>query len=212
MYPNALRHEAADMSAPGVDTLDAIENARADQYSLLSLCLSAAPSAALLEALAGVEGDDTPLGEALAGLAAAARATTPEDAGRDFFDLFIGVGRGELLPYASYYQTGFLNERPLAAVRADLGALGIERAEGLHEPEDGIAILCGAMADLARRGWRGSEAAPDQATFFRRHLGPWAGRFFDDLARARPAGFYPAVGRVGALFMAVEAEAFALSD
>ena len=212
MYPDALRREAADMSAGAVDAVDAVESARADQYVLLSLCLSAPPSFALLSVLSGLEADDTPLGDALTGLAAAARTTTPEDAGRDFFDLFVGVGRGELLPYASYYLTGFLNERPLAAVRADLAALGIARAEGLHEPEDGVAILCGAMAELARRGWRGSDTAPDQATFFRRHIAPWVGRFFDDLSRARPAGFYPALGRVGAVFMAVEAEAFALSE
>jgi TorA maturation chaperone TorD len=213
MYPERLPREAQDMTAFDLDDRDAdVEAARADQYALLSLCLGAAPTPGLLTALAGLKGDGTTLGDAHAALARAAAATTAEDAGRDFFDLFVGVGRGELLPYGSYYLTGFLNERPLAAVRADMAALGVERAEGLHDPEDHIAILSAVMADLARKGWRGSATAPDQATFFRRHIAPWAGRFFDDLSRARPTGFYPAVGRVGAAFMAVEAEAFALTD
>jgi TorA maturation chaperone TorD len=213
MYPERLPREAQDMTAFDLDDRDAdVEAARADQYALLSLCLGAAPTPGLLAALAALEGGEAELGAAHAALARAAAATTAEDAGRDFFDLFVGVGRGELLPYGSYYLTGFLNERPLAAVRADMAALGVERAEGLHDPEDHIAILSAVMADLARRGWRGSATAPDQATFFRRHIALWAGRFFDDLSRARPTGFYPAVGRVGAAFMAVEAEAFALTD
>lgn len=212
MYPDGLSHERADRVSVDVGDDGAIEAARADQYALLSLCLGAAPSQALLDALGGLSGDDTPLGRAHADLARAAADAACEDVSRAHFDLFVGVGRSELLPYASYYLTGFLHERPLAAVRGDMKALGVERADGLREPEDHIAILCGVMADLARRGWRGSEAAPSQATFFQRHLAPWAGRFFDDLSRTRPTGFYPAVGRVGAAFMAVEAEAFALTD
>lgn len=183
---------------------DAVEHARADFYTLLSLTLGDAPSADVLRALEGLEGDDTGLGRACAGLAVAARATTPQDAARAHFDLFIGVGRGELLPYASYYLTGFLNERPLAAVRADMAALGLARAEGLHDPEDHIAILCAVMAQLAREG------RPEQARFFAERLQPWAGRFFDDLAGARASGLHHALGAAGAAFMAVEAQAFAL--
>ena len=43
--------------------------------------------------------------------------TNAEQVEREYFDLFIGVGRGELLPYGSYYLTGFLHERPLARLR-----------------------------------------------------------------------------------------------
>lgn len=184
--------------------LDPIERARADFYTLLSLTLGDAPSQDVLRALEGLEGDGTDLGRACAELAAAARATTPQDAARAHFDMFIGVGRGELLPYASYYLTGFLNGRPLAAVRADMAALGLARAEGLHDPEDHIAILCAVMAQLAREG------RPEQARFFAERLQPWAGRFFDDLAAARPVGLHHALGVAGAAFMAVEAQAFAL--
>src|SRR5439155_1564893 len=63
-------------------------------------------------------------------------------------DLFIGLGRGELLPYGSYYLTGFLHERPLARLRAHLEKLAIERTAGQAEPEDHAAILCEIMAGL----------------------------------------------------------------
>ncbi len=189
-----------------VETVDACERARADLYALLSLTLGAAPSAEALTALSALDGDETPLGRACATLARAAAQALPEDVARAHFDLFEGVGRGELLPYASYYLTGFLNERPLAAVRADMAALGFARAQGLHDPEDHIAILCGVMAHLAAEG----DAA--QARFFAERLQPWAGRFFADLAAARPVGFHHALGRVGAAFMDVEAQAFALES
>jgi TorA maturation chaperone TorD len=126
----------------------------------------------------------------------------------EFFALFIGVGRGELLPYASYYLTGFLHERPLARVREDLGQLGVERAASVSEPEDHVALLCETMAGLAAARF----AAPDGADrrFFERHLKPWAARFFADLERAEAARFYRAVGAVGRRFMEIEVEAFAL--
>ena len=111
-------------------------------------CWSRAPDAKLLERLAELRGDATPLGVAHAALAQAASATTVERVEREFFDLFIGLGRGELLPYGSYYLTGFLHERPLARLRADLAPLGIERVEGNCEPEDHAATLCEIMAGL----------------------------------------------------------------
>ena len=127
----------------------------------------------------------------------------------EFFNLFVGVGRGDVLPYASYYLTGFLHERPLARVREDLDRLGIARAGGTSEPEDHIAILCEVMAGLAGGTFEADFA--EQAKFFERHLKPWAGRLFVDLELAKQATFYRAVGRVGRIFMELESEAFALS-
>ena len=119
------------------------------QYALLAVLLARAPSAELLARIATVRGDASPLGVAHAALAEAAAAANVERIEREFFDLFIGIGRGELLPYGSYYLTGFLNERPLARVRADLARLGIERVTGQVEPEDHAAVLCEIMAGLA---------------------------------------------------------------
>ena len=129
--------------------VDEVDAARAQEYALLSALLARAPDAALLKRLAGLRGDASPLGVAHVALAEAASRTTAEQVEREFFDLFIGLGRGELMPYGSYYLTGFLHERPLARLREDLGQLGIERTEGNAEPEDHAATLCEIMAGLA---------------------------------------------------------------
>lgn len=184
-----------------------VEAARAQEYALISALTARPPSQALLDRLARLRGDGTPLGAAHAALARAASRTRASEAETAFFALFVGVGRGEFLPYGSYYLTGFLNERPLAAVRQDLDRLGLARAEGLHDPEDHIAILTEVMAALARGD---GAAVPDARTFFVRHIEPWAGRFFEDLAAARTLDFYRALGALGAAFVAVESTGFAL--
>jgi TorA maturation chaperone TorD len=188
---------------------DDIDVARAQQYALLAVLLARAPNAELLARIATVRGDASPLGVAHAALAEAVAAANVERIEREFFDLFIGVGRGELLPYGSYYLTGFLNERPLARVRADLERLGIERVTGHVEPEDHAAVLCDIMAGLADR--RLNAAAGADRDFFEKHLTPWIGRFFADLEDAQAADFYRRVGTVGRLFIAVESEAFTLA-
>src|SRR5712664_1502784 len=134
---------------PGVaGDIDEVDAARAQEYALLSVLLARAPNAALLERLAALRGDASALGLAHAALADAAGRTNAERVEREYFNLFIGLGRGELLPYGSYYLTGFLHERPLARLREDLSRLGIERVEGQAEPEDHAAILCEIMAGL----------------------------------------------------------------
>ena len=178
---------------------------RAQAYTLLAQVLARPLPRALLDAAGGLNGDATPMGGALNALAAAARTTTQDDAEREFNALFIGVVRGELVPYGSYYLAGCLNDRPLAAVRGDLRALGFERAPGVSEPEDHIATLCEVMAALID----GADLHT-QKRFFDRHLAPWAGRFFADLERAEAARLYRPVGTVGRLFMTIETDAFAM--
>ena len=195
-------------AAAASDGADEVDLARAQEYALLSALLARAPDDALMTKLAALRGDATPLGVAHAALAEAAANTPVERVEREYFNLFIGVGRGELLPYASYYLTGFLHERPLARLRADLSALGIERTEGEVEPEDHAAILCEIMAGLAS-GRFGVPRGSDQQ-FFEKHLTPWIGRFFADLERAENGNFYHRVGTLGRTFMEIETEAFAL--
>jgi TorA maturation chaperone TorD len=197
----------ADTPAGDVDEVDA---ARAQEYALLSALLAHAPDAGLLARLGTLRGDASPLGLAHAALAEAADSTTAERVEREYFDLFIGLGRGELLPYASYYLTGFLHERPLARLRADLGKLGIERSPGQAEPEDHAAILCEIMAGLASRRFPAASGADRE--LFEQHLAPWIGRFFADLERADAADFYRRIGTVGRVFIEIEVEAFALPD
>src|SRR4051812_12220417 len=189
--------------------IDEIDQLRAAEYGLLSLLLGKAPDADTLKRVATLRGDASELGMAHVELASAAAAADDRGVSKEFFDLFIGLGRGELLPYASYYLTGFLHERPLARVREDLDALGIERAGSSREPEDHIAILLEVMAGLARGDFDAEFA--QQARFFDRHLKPWAARMFADVEMSESAKFYRAVGRVGRVFMELESEAFTLS-
>ena len=193
---------------PGDATIDEVDAARAAEYALLAALLARAPDAEMLKRLARLRGDATPLGLAHAALAQAAVATSVERASREFFDLFIGVGRGEMMPYGSYYLTGFLHERPLARLREDLARLGIERAEGNCEPEDHAAILCEIMASLANR--RLSAPAGAEREIFETHVASWMARFFADLERAEAARFYRPVGALGRLFIEIEGAAFAL--
>jgi TorA maturation chaperone TorD len=190
------------------NTIDEVDAARAAEYALLAVLLARAPDADMLARLARLRGDASPLGLAHAALAEAAATTTAERAEREYFNLFIGIGRGELLPYGSYYLTGFLNERPLARLREELARLGIERSEGNAEPEDHAAIVCEIMAGIVG----GTFETPPGAdrTLFEQHLAPWLGRFFADLERADAAGLYRRIGALGRLFISVESEAFAL--
>jgi TorA maturation chaperone TorD len=190
--------------------VDEIDQLRAAEYDLLSLLLGKAPDADTLSRVAALKGDASDLGTAHIELAAAAAVVDDRAVSKEFFDLFIGLGRGDLLPYASYYMTGFLHERPLARVREDLDGLGIERAGISREPEDHIAILLEVMAGLARGDFEADFS--EQARFFERHLKPWAARMFADLELSRSAKFYRAVGRVGRVFMELESEAFTLSE
>lgn len=197
-----------DLYAEHSGQLDDVDIARAQEYALLALLLARAPDATLLKRIARLRGNATPLGVAHAALAQAAAAASAERLAREFFELFIGVGRGELLPYASYYLTGFLNERPLARLRGDLRALGIERVEQQNEPEDHAAILCEIMAGII--GGQLPAAAEMQQRLFEKHLAPWIGRFFADLEAAAGADFYRHVGAIGRLFIEIEKDAFAL--
>lgn len=208
LRPDLYESEEAGVSA--TSKVDEIDQLRAAEYGLLALLLGKAPSAQTLARVATLKGDASDLGMAHVELAEAAADVSEQAAAREFFDLFIGLGRGELLPYASYYLTGFLHERPLARVREDFDMLGIERVGSSREPEDHIAILLEVMAGLAG-GEFGTDFAA-QVSFFERHLKPWASRMFADLEMLQSAKFYRAVGRVGRIFMELESEAFTLSE
>ena len=188
--------------------IDEVDAARAQEYALLSVLLARAPDAALLERLAGLRGDTTPLGLAHVALADAAQRSNAERVEREYFDLFIGLGRGELLPYGSYYLSGFLHERPLARLRADLNRLGIERVASQAEPEDHAAILCEIMSGLVSRRFPAPAGADRE--LFEQHLAPWIGRFFADLERAEAADLYRPIGTLGRVFVEIETDAFAL--
>ena len=136
---------------------------------------------------------------ALNNLSLAAQSSTVEQIAEQYHELFIGMTRGELLPYGSYYQTGFLMEKPLATLRDDLHKLGFQRQPEVCEPEDHIAALCEVMSILVQ------ENRAIQHDFFNQHLNNWAGTFFNELASIQSSIFYRSVAELGLAFFKIEA-------
>ena len=176
---------------------------------MLANLLSKPPTQALLDQVAKISGAASPLGMAWIALADAATDTTEAVVGEEYFKLFVGVGRGDVLPFASYYIAGFLNERPLGDIRADLLRFGVERRASIHEPEDSIATLFDVMAGLVDGSY--SNNPSDQDAFFMAHIKPWVPRLFADVAVAPSAKFYRAVADVGRHWIDIETRAFAIA-
>lgn len=198
-------------AAPGVASPEPEDRLRADTYRVLGRLLAAPPDAETLGlfAEAPVSNEDNLLAVAWRMLAMSAERATPGDVADEYQTLFIGLGRGELVPFASWYLTGFLMEQPLAQLRSDLDALGLGRKQDVAEPEDHAAALCEAMS-LIVEAEAGSDAER-QAEFFTRHIQSWMGRFFRDLQQADAAHFYRAVGQLGEQFLEVESQYLAMA-
>lgn len=191
--------------------IDAEDRLRADLYNFLGLVLSGPPDQLLIDQTAGLSGDTSPLGHAIAQLAKVAKVTKPKAVTTEYNALFIGLGRGELLPYASYYLTGFLNEKPLARLRSDMAELKIARSENVFEPEDNIASLMEMMGGMIVGRFGAPASLTQQKEFYAKHIGPWATHFYTDLQGAKASVFYAGVGAVGHAFMDIEREAFRLA-
>ncbi|UAB90676.1 molecular chaperone TorD family protein [Ruegeria sp. SCSIO 43209] len=201
------------MTADNAQTLDISteDRLRADFYNFLGLLLAGPPDQLLLDQMAGLSGDDSDLGQAIRAMARVAKVTKPAAAEREFNALFIGLGRGELLPYASFYLTGFLNEKPLAQLRNDMAARGITRAQNVYEPEDNIASLMEMMAGMIVGRFGAPATLEDQKAFWSKHIGPWAAHFYSDLEGAENSVLYASVGTAGRVFMEIEREAFRMT-
>jgi TorA maturation chaperone TorD len=185
---------------------------RAGYYSILAALLREAPGDNVLEFVAQLDADNDSAREelvlALSSLSLAARHSSTSSLNDEYHNLFIGLGRGELVPYGSWYQTGFLMEKPLGLLRSDLAHLGFQRSDNVHEPEDHVAALFEVMAMLIHD----AVAVDTQRRFFNAHLGNWAGTFFDDLAAAQSAVFYRSIARLGKAFLDLESRYLSLLD
>ena len=174
---------------------------RADLYDYLAALLAGPPNKALLKKTVSLKGDDSDLGVGFKALSRVATAQNEKSSESEFNALFIGLGRGELLPYASFYLTGFLNEKPLAALRKDMTGLRISRAPNVFEPEDNIASLFEMMAGMITGRFGAPAELDQQKQFFNKHIGPWAGHFFADLEGAKNSVLYAPVGAIGRVFV-----------
>lgn len=176
---------------------------RAQTYALLARLLVAPPNQSLLDNIAAVDVTESqsPMGVAWQQLIDAAKLVKLSAVDDEYQALFIGVTQGELIPYGSYYQTGFLMEEPLAELRTDLARLGLQRQDDKAEPEDHAAAQCDVMRLILTAEGTPVVCARD---FYQRHLLPWMERFFQDLQLAKSARFYRAVGTFGSCFIKLE--------
>lgn len=219
----AARHPAAPPAGSsaviGVALpLTAEDQARADLYALAARLLLAPPDATLLAGLAAADpiqsnGGDHALEDAWEKLVLAASVMDADAVAEEFDALFVSSGTPALNPYGSLYLSGFMNDTPLAELRADLAAFGIGRVRGVGESEDHLGALCETMRVLIAGG-AGIRRQPlrVQKTFFEARIGRWYARCMDDMAKAEGANFYRLVAAFVSALLAIEAEAFAVED
>ena len=183
---------------------------RADMYGFLAALFRKEPSDELISTVAALEGDQSPIGGACLTLAHLAKTLDNDLIRHEYVTVFVGVGRGEILPFASYYLTGFLNDKPLANLRADMAAIGIARADGVKEPEDHISSLFDMMAGLIRGSFGRVYSVAEQASFYRKHVEPWAGMLMGDVETSKSAVFFAPAGTIGRAFLDIESQAFSM--
>lgn len=220
MLQSAIARDSAPdtLAAVAPLPLPAEEQARADLYALLARLLYRAPDGALLAALATADPILAGQGEhaletAWERLVLGAGVIEADLASDEFDTLFVSTASPKINPYASFYLSGALYGKPLAALRADLGRLQLARAPGASESEDHLAALCETMRVLIG-GAPGSARRPlaVQKQFFDTHLGTWYAACLADIAGAPDANFYRLIAAFAGAFLALEAEAFAAWD
>lgn len=173
---------------------------RADIYLMLSALYRQCPTVDLVQFLADLEIENAPseMQSAWRALKQAALDVNASELEDEYHELFIGIGRGEAVPFASWHRTGSLMEKPLANIRHDLKLLGLEREDSVKEPEDHISALCEVMAVLVR------EQDAQQQHFFNTHISPWFTSFVHQVKRAQHARFYLSVAQLCEAFLTLE--------
>ena len=197
-------------TAKTIDIVDSEEQLRADMYSFLASLLRAEPSEDLVKQLTNLDSDDSPIGKSIKTLSKLASSLDLSTIRDEYVKIFIGVGRGEILPFASYYLTGFLKDKPLAKLRNDMKEIGIELAENVKEPEDHIASLFDMMSGLILGKFNKKFSIGEQKDFFNKHLNPWVDLLMRDIESSKIAVFYSPVGTIGREFIEIERSSFSM--
>ncbi len=192
-------------------TLDE-ETARAEVYGLLAALYYAPPSADLLQNLRVAVTEAPAAGALLEAswreVVTVARALSDEEVADEFDALFGGMGKPEVYLFGSHYLSGFLNEKPLAALRTDLASLGLGRDDTMPETEDHIAYLCEVMRYLIAGDDVAVANLTRQREFFGTHLQPWAARMCEAIAAHPRSRFYASLAEFTLNFMSVESQGF----
>ncbi|CAH1521131.1 Putative formate dehydrogenase-specific chaperone [Vibrio owensii] len=180
---------------------------RTEIYLVLSALFRSAPSEDMIEFLTSleVEPSESAMQKAWIALQQTAKDSNREALEDEYQDLFIGIGRGEVMPFGSWHMTGAMMEKPLAEIRHDLELLGFERDENVKEPEDHIAALCEVMSMLT-----GEEEDLQQAVF-NKHIAPWFNSFTQQLENAQSANFYKPAAQLCEAFLTLEQVRFSVN-
>ena len=184
---------------------------RADMYSFLANLLRAEPDEKLVKQLTLLESDDSPIGKSIKTLSKLATSLDLPTIRDEYVKIFLGVGRGEILPFASYYLTGFLKDKPLAKLRQDMQDIGIKLEDEVKEPEDHIASIFDMMSGLILGKFEKKYSITDQKDFFNKHLGPWVDLLMRDIESSKIAVFYSPIGTIGKEFMEIERASFSMN-
>jgi TorA maturation chaperone TorD len=194
-----------------VSTFDE-ETARAEIYGLLATLFYAAPSPELLAqlrmAVTQAPAAGAVLEEPWRELVSAARQLSDQAIRSEFNTLFGGVGKPEVYVFASHYLSGFLNEKPLAQLRQNLKALGLEREESMPETEDHFAYLCEVMRYLIAGEDVAVANLSRQKEFFGDHIQPWGNQFCDALEAHPASQFFRTLAQFTRAFLSVESQGF----
>ena len=187
------------------------DEARAGYYALLARLFYAGPDSQLLEAIAGADeivaaGEQTALASAWNSLAVAARATDAEAARLEYDEVFVGTGKAEVTPYATFYLAETGREKILVRIKNELMAMGLAKADRAPEPEDHVAGLFEVMRHLILQG-SGDAALQKQRVFFGRYIESFYPRFCDAISASAKANFYKHVAIFTQAFLELETEA-----
>ena len=204
------RYDLSSSTAKKINEIDDEERLRADMYSFLASLLRTEPNKELVKQLTNLESDDSPIGKSIKTLSKLASSLDLPTIRDEYVKIFIGVGRGEILPFASYYLTGFLKDKPLAKLRNDMKEIGIELAENVKEPEDHIASLFDIMSGLILGKFNKKFSIGEQKDFFNKHLNPWVDLLMRDIESSKIAVFYSPVGTIGREFIEIERSSFSM--
>ena len=188
------------------------ETARAEVYGLLAALYYAAPTAELHDnlrvAVTQAPAPGAVLESSWAELVAAAREQSLADINAEYDALFGGVGKPEVYLFGSHYLSGFLNEKPLAALRTDIAALGLARDETMPETEDHVAYVCEVMRYLIAGDDVAVANLTRQREFFTRHAQPGLPMMCEAIMAHPRARFYRALAAFTQIFVSVESQGF----
>ena len=194
-----------------VDNVNEEDQLRADMYSFLANLLRAEPDENLVNQLTMLVSDDSPIGKSIITLSKLATSLDLPTIRDEYVRIFVGVGRGEILPFASYYLTGFLKDKPLAKLRQDMQKIGIKLEENVKEPEDHIASIFDMMSGLILGKFEKKYSITEQKDFFNKHLAPWVDLLMRDIESSKIAVFYSPIGTIGKEFMEIERASFSMN-